>query len=45
VRGRYHWEDPTVDGMIILRRIIRKWDVEVWTGMSRLRKETVDGQL
>jgi hypothetical protein len=24
---RVHWEDPGVDGIIILRRIFRKWDV------------------
>jgi hypothetical protein len=24
---RDHWGDPGVDGMIILRRIFRKWDV------------------
>jgi hypothetical protein len=24
---RYHWGDPGVDGMIILRWISRKWDV------------------
>jgi hypothetical protein len=23
-----HWGDPGVDGMIILRWIVRKWDVE-----------------
>jgi hypothetical protein len=26
--------DPGVDGRIILRRIFRKWDVGVWTGLS-----------
>jgi hypothetical protein len=25
--------DPGVDGRIILRRIFRKWDVGVWTGL------------
>jgi len=29
-----HWGDPVADGRIILRRIFRKWDVEVWTGSS-----------
>jgi hypothetical protein len=38
--GRSHWGDPGVDGRIILRRIFRKWDVGVWTGMSWLRIET-----
>jgi hypothetical protein len=35
--GRYHWEDPGVDGRIILRFIFRKWNVGVWTGSSWLR--------
>jgi len=29
--------DPDVDGRIILRWILRKWDEEVWTGSSWLR--------
>jgi hypothetical protein len=33
--------DPGVDGRIILRRIFRKWDVGVWTGLSWLRIETL----
>jgi hypothetical protein len=45
LRKRYHWEDPGVDGRIILRWIFRKWDVEVWTGLSWLWLETVDGNL
>ena len=31
MRERDHLEDPGVDGRIILRRIFRKWDAEVWT--------------
>jgi hypothetical protein len=34
MRERDHLEDPDVDGRIILRWIFRKWDVEVWTGLS-----------
>jgi hypothetical protein len=30
-----------VDGRMILRWIFRKWHVEVWTGSSWLRIETV----
>jgi hypothetical protein len=30
---REHWGDPGVDGRIILRRIFRKWDVVVLTGL------------
>jgi hypothetical protein len=29
---RDRWGDPGVDGRIILRWIIRKWDVGLWTG-------------
>jgi hypothetical protein len=32
---------PNVDGRIILRWIFRKWDVEVWAGLSWLRIEAV----
>ena len=34
-----HLGDPGVDGKIILRWILRKWDVGVWTGSSWLRIE------
>jgi hypothetical protein len=27
LRERNYWRDPDADGRIILRRIIRKWDV------------------
>jgi hypothetical protein len=40
-----YWEDTGVDGKIILRRIFRKWDVGVWTGLGWLRIETGGGQL
>jgi hypothetical protein len=43
LRGRNHWGDPGVGGRIILRRIFRKWDVGVWTGLSWLRIETCGG--
>jgi hypothetical protein len=26
-RERDHWEDPAVDGMMIIRWMFRKWDV------------------
>ena len=32
-----HLGDPGVDGKIILRWILRKWDVGVWTGSGWLR--------
>jgi hypothetical protein len=31
-----HWGDPGVDGRIIFRWILRKWDVRVRTGLSWL---------
>jgi hypothetical protein len=45
LRERDHWRDPSVDGTIVLKRIFRKLDVGVWTGLSWLRIETVDGRL
>ena len=38
-------EDTGVDGMIILRRISRKWDVGAWTGLFWLRIGTGGGNL
>jgi hypothetical protein len=34
MRERDQWGDPGVRGKIILRWIIRKWGVGVWTGLS-----------
>jgi len=31
---RDHFEEPGMDGKIILRWIFRKWDVGVWAGSS-----------
>jgi hypothetical protein len=45
LRERAHWGDPDLDGRIILRRIFRKLDVGVWTGLSWLRIETGVGHL
>jgi len=45
LRERDHWEDPDVDGRIILRRIFRKWDGVVGTGWSWLRIRTGGGHL
>jgi hypothetical protein len=40
-----HLGDPGVDGRIILRGNLRKWNVGVWTGSSWLRIGTVGGYL
>ena len=43
--GENHFEDPGVDGRIILRRTFRKWDVGLWTGSSWLKIWTGGGHL
>jgi hypothetical protein len=45
LREREHLEDPGVDGRIILRWIIKKWDVGVWTRSSWLKIGTGGGHL
>ena len=45
LRERDHLENPGVDGRIIFRCIMRKWDVGVWTGSSWLGIGTGDGHL
>ena len=45
VREREHFEDPGVDGRIILRLIFRTWDVRLWTGLMWLRTGTGGGLL
>jgi len=44
VRERNDLEDPGVDGRIILRWILRKCDVGVWTGSSWFRIGTGSGR-
>jgi hypothetical protein len=43
--GKNHLEGPNIDGRIILRWIIRKWDVGSRTGSSWLRTDTGGGPL
>ena len=43
--GRRHWGDLGVDGLIILERISRRWDVCIWTGLGWPRIETGGGRL
>jgi len=45
LREKDHWEDPGVNGEIILRWIFGKWDVGDWTGSGWLRIGTGDGHL
>jgi hypothetical protein len=33
-REKDHWGDPSADGRIILRWIIKNWDLEFWTELS-----------
>jgi hypothetical protein len=42
---RKYWGDPDVDGRIILRGILRKWEGIVGTGWSGLRIGTGGGHL
>jgi len=45
LRERDHKGDPAAVGRIILRWILKKWDVGVWTGSSWLRIGTGGGHL
>jgi len=44
-RVKDHLGDPDADGIIILRWIIRKWDVGSWIGSIWLRTGTGGGHL
>jgi hypothetical protein len=45
LRERDHLEDPGINGIIILRWIFGKWNVEAWTGSVWLRIGTSVGHL
>jgi hypothetical protein len=38
--GKKPWGEPGVDVKVLLKRIFRKWDVRVWTGLIWLRLGT-----
>jgi hypothetical protein len=40
-----HLEDPGIDGRVILKRILRKWNVGVWSGSVWLRIGTGGGHV
>jgi hypothetical protein len=37
MRERDYLEDPGIDGRIILKGIVKKWDRKVWIGLIWLR--------
>jgi len=43
--GKNHWGDLGVDGRIILERISRRWNVDIWTGLGWPRIGTGGGRL
>jgi hypothetical protein len=45
MREKDHLGDPGIDGKIILKSIFKKWDVDLWTGLTRLRMATGGGLL
>ena len=40
---RYHFEDLCVDGRMILRTVLKKWDGEACIGLIRFRMGTDGG--
>jgi hypothetical protein len=38
-KGKRHKEDLTIDGSIILKWILKKYDRRVWTDLAQARKQ------
>jgi hypothetical protein len=45
LRERDHLEDPSVNGRLVIKWILRLWDVGAWSGSSWLSVETGGGHL
>ena len=45
LRERDHFEDPYIDGWIILKWMFRKWFAETWTVLMWLRSGTGGGHV
>jgi hypothetical protein len=43
MKERDHWEDLDVDGSIIFKRLLKEYDVRLWTRFSWLRTRKVAG--
>jgi hypothetical protein len=43
LKERDHWEDIGVDGVVMLKRVLQKWDDRSWAGFMWLRLGTKVG--
>lgn len=37
LKGKYHLQDPSVDGTVIIRSVLKKQGVRKWTALTSLR--------